>query len=172
MYATAVFEFDQGNNGWLMFEFAFVQSIFLIFMFPTIISKGRKWFKSGNPPKEVVNDQPNDTAVLPTSPRQFEAPAGPLDEGEPVALEPAKERTSCEFDLFFLRWSLVVDGALTTIAAFATQRWHIYLGKLLHTSTVVCFLTFLQLHSSSRLDPAPRLRRKESLPRCAPLLNE
>lgn len=131
MYATAVFEFDQGNNGWLMFEFAFVQSIFLIFMFPTIISKGRKWFKSGSPQKEVVNDQPDDTAVLPTSPRQFEAPAGPLDEGEPVALEPAQERTSCEFDLFFLRWSLVVDGALTTIAAFATQRWHIYLAAFL-----------------------------------------
>ncbi|KAL2679153.1 hypothetical protein Neosp_009915 [[Neocosmospora] mangrovei] len=36
-----------------------------------------------------------------------------------------------DFDLFFLRWSLVIDGVLTTIAAFATHRWHIYLAAFL-----------------------------------------
>lgn len=133
MYATAEFGFDQGNNGWLMSEFAFMRSVFLIFMFPPIISRGRKWFQSMNPETGMANNQPDDAAIIPTSPRQFEVPTGPLDEEEPVALEPAQERQSCEFDLFFLRWSLVVDGALTTIAAFATQKWHIYLGKLFHT---------------------------------------
>lgn len=130
MYATAEFGFDQGDNGWLMSEFAFMRSLFLIFMFPPIISAGRKWFRSRSPEKVASIGEPDDAPAIPTSPQQFEAPAGPQAEQEPVQLKPSNERQSCAFDLFFLRWSLVVDGALTTIAAYATQGWHIYLGKL------------------------------------------
>jgi hypothetical protein len=37
------------------------------------------------------------------------------------------------FDLIFLRYSLVVDGAFITMAAFATRQWHIYLGILIQS---------------------------------------
>ncbi|KAL5596980.1 uncharacterized protein BROUX77_006928 [Berkeleyomyces rouxiae] len=169
MYATAVFDFSQGDNGLLMSEFSFVRSLFLIFVFPRIISWGRRHYAprrdrlaaarraaadaagmstdttprngsqspSGYGTIDVAASSASetDTLIVPTHPEEVEvaAPnavqveAGPIREsdladGEPVDLS---------FDLVFLRWSLVVDGAMTTLAAFATQKWHIYLAAFL-----------------------------------------
>ena len=127
MYATAIFNFNQANNGWLMAEFAVMRSMFLIFLFPPIISGGRRWLskKQASAAKE-----PPSPGELPTNSGEFNATVGEQTVEEPV--EPPKEnddRDGCEFDLIFLRWSLVVDGALTTVTAFATKSWHIYLGK-------------------------------------------
>ncbi|KPM43266.1 hypothetical protein AK830_g3253 [Neonectria ditissima] len=129
MYATAAFDFNQGDNGWLMAEFAFMRSLFLIFLFPHIISWGRRW-TSPTAPSQPENDE-SSSGLLPTSPGEFDATAGEAAE-EPM--EPAQTKRNTDgshFDLVFLRWSLVVDGALTTVAAFATQRWHIYLAAFL-----------------------------------------
>ena len=69
---------------------------------------------------------------FPTSPGLFDAPAGQQTEEEPlIPSHKNKSHSPYVFDLVFLRWSLVVDGALTTVAAFATKSWHIYLGELL-----------------------------------------
>lgn len=85
----------------------------------------------------IVDNESEDadeaSKLLPTDPRQFDMPApGEQVDQEPTVLEPAKhtdkEDESPVFDLVFLRWSLVIDGLMTTIAAFATERWHIYLG--------------------------------------------
>ncbi|KAF7549469.1 hypothetical protein G7Z17_g6350 [Cylindrodendrum hubeiense] len=128
MYATAAFEFNQNDNGWLMAEFAFMRSFFLIFLFPYIISWGRHWMS----PASIPTPEGDEPALLPTSPGNFDATIG-----EQVAEEPAeplkvtKGDTGSHFDLVFLRWSLVVDGALTTVAGFATRRWHIYLAAFL-----------------------------------------
>ncbi|KAK0386044.1 hypothetical protein NLU13_5881 [Sarocladium strictum] len=178
MYATAAFEFSQGDNGWLMAEFAFVRGLFLMLLFPRIISWGRKRMSSKNT-KSSGSDQesgldvqaigaassgattPYNTAggsdlnsrgttiveieaededeaskLLPTDPGQFDMPeAGEQVDQEPI--QPAKPKHTAEedespaFDLVFLRWSLVIDGLMTTIAAFATERWHIYLAAFL-----------------------------------------
>jgi hypothetical protein len=133
MYATAEFSFNQADNGWLMSEFAFMRSIFLLFMFPPIISWGRGWVtrKSGRsspPPLRdgIAEAQPGH---IPTDPGEFDATVGEQVDEEPLQVSRVdNDREASKFDLIFLRWSLVVDGALTTIAAFATQRWHIYLG--------------------------------------------
>jgi hypothetical protein len=128
MYATAVFEFNQADNGWLMSEFAFMRSLFLVFIFPSIIDRGRKWFVARDVLAIPKEEEP---PGLPVSPGEFDAPMGTQTDEEPLVLEPARaDREACAFDLFFLRWSLVVDGALTTVAAFATRGWHIYLGML------------------------------------------
>lgn len=176
MYATAAFEFNQGDNGWLMAEFAFVRGFFLMLLFPRIIGWGRRRMstttkppaepdqESGPSAQSNVDTAPDDgaptnsasgstlnsrgttivandveesddaTKLLPTDPGRFDMPeAGEQVDQEPV--EPArvkhtgKEDESPAFDLVFLRWSLVVDGLMTTIAAFATERWHIYLGR-------------------------------------------
>ncbi len=50
-------------------------------------------------------------------------------EEEPVVVKQTDDEDANHFDLFFLRWSLMVDGILTMGAAFATQGWHIYVGK-------------------------------------------
>ncbi|KAJ4172097.1 hypothetical protein NW754_007695 [Fusarium falciforme] len=133
MYATAAFDFDQGNNGWLMSEFAFMRSFFLIFLFPPIIAWGRRRFSSkplSEVPEEVVDDAASQH--LPTSAGEFDATLGEQADHEPYEAPPSKkEDDGCLFDLVFLRWSLVVDGALTTVAAFATRPWHIYLSAFL-----------------------------------------
>ena len=116
MYATAEFDFSQADNGWLMFAFALMRSIFLLFMFPPIISKGRQWM----------------AARASSHARQLDE--GERDEAErepgtPPCASREVSRAACRFDLVFLRWSLVVDGALTTAAAFATKGWHMYIGE-------------------------------------------
>jgi hypothetical protein len=126
MYATAVFDFNQADNGWLMSEFAFMRSIFLIFIFPRVISWGRKWYLARGE-RDDSKDESDEAAELPTEPQAFGAGVINQAENEPVPREPLQEHENTAFDLFFLRWSLVVDGGLTTLAAFATQGWHIYL---------------------------------------------
>lgn len=130
MYATAAFDFNQADNGWLMSGYAFMRSIFLIFMFPRIISWGRRWFLSRGE-RNDTKDEPEEGDSIPTEPQEFGAGVVNQGEGEPVHAEPLQENENSTFDLFFLRWSLVVDGLLTTGAAFATKGWHIYLAAFL-----------------------------------------
>ena len=135
MYATAAFDFDQGNNGWLMSEFAFMRSLFLIFLFPRIISIGRKYFnpsRKGSLSSSSSSMTQDGDASFPTDPAEFHATTGEQADEEPVKppRERGGEKEGSRFDLVFLRWSLVVDGALTTVAAFATKPWHIYLGEI------------------------------------------
>jgi hypothetical protein len=130
MYATAAFGFHQGDNGWLMSEFAFMRAAFLILLFPRIISWGRRWTMASNSGNTGKYEDHDDTscAQLATNPEDLEAPIGSFAEEEPVpAIEP-REDEGTTFDLFFLRISLVADGLLTMCAAFATKSWHIYLG--------------------------------------------
>ncbi|KAL2192737.1 hypothetical protein P885DRAFT_72772 [Corynascus similis CBS 632.67] len=117
MYAIAVFGFKQGDNGWLMLEFAFMRAAFLIFLFPRIINKGRRF-------GEIEGYSP---ASLATNSEELGVPVGSIAEEEPV--RSAEEGTA--FDLFFLRISLVVDGVMTMCATFATKNWHIYLAAFL-----------------------------------------
>ena len=139
-YAAMAFDFTQADNGWLMSGNALVRGFFLLFIFPRFISLGRRWWTAQRPkpatdgPAEsgsrIDAIEPRDS--LPTEPEEFDAPTGPLADEEPVTLEPPadQDRDACHFDLYFLRWSLVVDGALTMLAAFATRGWHMYLGIL------------------------------------------
>ncbi|KAK0638947.1 major facilitator superfamily domain-containing protein [Cercophora newfieldiana] len=137
MYATAVFQFRQSDNGWLMSEFAFMRGLFLIFLFPGIISKGRRWYlrrhpeEAGGSADEAQGGDSRTVDEIPTRPEQLDAPVGSFPDEEPVVPNPAKEDEGTGFDLFFLRWSLVLDGFLTMGAAFATKSWHIYLAAFL-----------------------------------------
>lgn len=140
MYATAEFGFDQADNGYLMAGNALMRAFFLIVIFPRIIAAGRKWFahsatiQKKNQTAQTNHDDPETptTGEIPTDPRQFEAPSAGQAEEEPVAMpevpDPAMEKLASQFDLLFLRWSLVVDGLLTAMTAFATQGWHVYIG--------------------------------------------
>ncbi|EAQ84293.1 hypothetical protein CHGG_10697 [Chaetomium globosum CBS 148.51] len=128
MYATAVFEFQQADNGWLMSGFAFMRAAFLIFLFPRIISGGRKWYMARERKRDGEGPKPRQSSRLATNPEELEAPVGSLAEEEPVSSGEAEDGEGTAFDLFFLRISLVVDGVLTMCAAFATKSWHIYLG--------------------------------------------
>ncbi|VUC23740.1 unnamed protein product [Clonostachys rosea] len=131
MYATGNLGFSQADNGWLMSGFAMMRALFLISAFPKIISSGRRWMTPAAPQE---NSEQTGEAPLPTDPAEFDAPVGDQADEEPVkppAHSKQGDRNEYLFDLVFLRWSLLVDGALTTLAAFATEKWHIYLATFL-----------------------------------------
>ncbi|TLS30059.1 hypothetical protein PpBr36_02807 [Pyricularia pennisetigena] len=135
LYATNAFGFDQSDNGRLTSANALIRAIFLTFMFPKIIDSGRKWFikASATQPSEV--DTP--PLELPTEPRVFDAPTGVQGEDqppEPMAPAPVEDTAGCGFDLYFLRWSLLVDAVVTSVSAYATEGWHMYI--------VACLLPF------------------------------
>ena len=49
MYATAVFHFTQGDNGFLMSGWAYMRALFLLFLFPRIIAAGRRSYAKRHP---------------------------------------------------------------------------------------------------------------------------
>lgn len=133
MYATAAFDFHPRELGYLMATNSLIRGVFLIFAFPRIISAGRRWFassvKPGPVPVSAAAHAEYETAAIATAPEAFDPPSGLLAEQEPAVPPPRAEGDSGrEFDLFFLRWSLVADGLVTAYTASATAGWHIYLG--------------------------------------------
>jgi len=177
LYATASFNWSTTDNGYLMFGNALVRGMFLIIIFPRIISNGRKWFTGGGPPGTetpvdgpaisssattiIINNEDGDAEVqttksknesIPTSPRQFPAAEGLEVPQEPILSSQVSHQQDCrstttiadhsdeassegdvedwgiEFDLFFVRWSLVIDSMVTFFAGFSSQGWHVYLA--------------------------------------------
>ncbi|OAA70717.1 Major facilitator superfamily transporter [Cordyceps fumosorosea ARSEF 2679] len=141
MYATAAFNFNQASNGLLMSEFALMRGMFLLFIFPRIIMLGRRLLASKrtcNKPRAASEEGYGTDGTLtpdslPTDPREFDSSMGTIPSDEPVKPARSKEDEDLDpqFDLTFLRWSLIVDGGFTTVAAFATKPWHIYLAAFL-----------------------------------------
>ncbi|KAI0407147.1 major facilitator superfamily domain-containing protein [Xylaria palmicola] len=130
MYSMTVFEFTSTNNSLLMSVNCLVRGLFLMFVFPRIISCGRLAFKTTDepwtdtPPESPLATEPYDIDPLPAIVADQEEPTKPP---KPVAVT-----QGAGFDLFFLRWSLLIDGIITASSAFATQGWHMYLvGSLL-----------------------------------------
>lgn len=130
MYSMTAFKFTSTDNALLMSVNGLVRGLFLMFVFPRIISYGRSVFKVADVPATDASPE----SPLPTQPHDIDpVPALVADTEEPT--KPPKPVALAEgagFDLFFLRWSLLIDGVITTSSAFATQGWHMYLvGSLL-----------------------------------------
>ncbi|KAL2759956.1 hypothetical protein ACRALDRAFT_1046680 [Sodiomyces alcalophilus JCM 7366] len=138
MYATSRFRFGTTENGILMSGNSLIRGVFLMFIFPKLIDIGRSWFasssgsttKRANPEGEPLIREERET--LPTNPDELEPPAPGLVHSE-ESTKPASEEEDDDstFDLSFLRWSLVVDGIVTSISAWATEGWHMYLAAFL-----------------------------------------
>ncbi|KAI2464208.1 major facilitator superfamily domain-containing protein [Annulohypoxylon bovei var. microspora] len=128
MYATSEFNFGTTENGYLMFGNSAIRGIFLLLMFPKIISSGRNWFNGTPAPAEHRESEVH----IPINPEEFEAVEGGEVPQEPVqAPEPDEEDSGTGFDLFFVRWSLVVDSLVTFFAGFSTNGWQVYLAGFL-----------------------------------------
>ncbi|RYP76427.1 hypothetical protein DL769_003633 [Monosporascus sp. CRB-8-3] len=130
MYATSEFNFSTTENGYLMFGNSLIRGLFLILMFPKIISFVRDWFNGTQPSSETHRKH---DAGLPTNPEDF----GIDGSGEEVPQEPIQtpeteeEDSGTGFDLFFVRWSLVVDSLVTFFAGFSSHGWQVYLAGFL-----------------------------------------
>lgn len=134
MYATSDFNFSTTENGYLMFGNSLIRGLFLILMFPKIISVGRDWF-NGTSHDSTTHDHDHEGngSEIPTHPEDFDI----AESGEEVPQEPIQspeveeEDSGTGFDLFFVRWSLVVDSLVTFFAGFSSHGWQVYLGKRL-----------------------------------------
>ncbi|XXH03310.1 hypothetical protein Hte_009708 [Hypoxylon texense] len=130
MYATSEFNFGTTENGYLMFGNSAIRGIFLLLMFPKIISVGRIWFNGTSASTETRHAEPE--SHIPINPEDFEADEGGEVPQEPIQAPDADEEDSgTGFDLFFVRWSLVIDSMVTFFAGFSTNGWQVYLAGFL-----------------------------------------
>lgn len=144
MYATDIFDFGTSENSELISLNFAVRATFLTFAFPMIIGHGRKWMKrrgkrqNKSYESNKLENGSGSEDVIPTDPDQLAATALPT--GEANAAEPeeplrristtqsvrAEREESFEFDLFYTRYSLILDGVLTSLATFTGQGWQMY----------------------------------------------
>ncbi|KAH7028174.1 uncharacterized protein B0I36DRAFT_247438 [Microdochium trichocladiopsis] len=131
-YSMDVFDFDASKNSALMALTLVVRGLFLMFIFPIIISSGRKWFDSTSQQQPQAAEQDAET-VIPTHPLDMDpTPQLVSTEEEPVQAPPAPPTAqSGHFDLFFLRYSYLVDAVITMCAAFISDGWQFYLMAVL-----------------------------------------
>lgn len=127
LYGTDIFNFGTTENGWLISVNSAVRGLFLTFAFPAIIKYGRQWLDRWH--QRSSKDEESDTLIAAEMAIDADEVAPTADQtGEPESLASpvvAKEETYA-FDLFFTRWSLILDGVLTSLAALLTQGWQMY----------------------------------------------
>jgi MFS family permease len=131
MYATAEFNFGTKENGALIFLYSSLRGGFLSLAFPRIIAIGRKWLGDGQKPEEgEEREAPVQVHIIPPTPAVTEM-LDPLDTEEPPNPEAADEQETFAFDLFYARFSLLLDGILTGLAVFVSKGWQMYLIAVL-----------------------------------------
>jgi hypothetical protein len=131
IYALMRFNFNPSENGILMALNFITRGLFLMLIFPWIISTGRKWFAQSEAGRKAALQSQGEGIA--THPEDFDPIVAILPEQEPAEQpKPVDEDSGRAFDLFFLRWSLVLDGIITGLAGLITHGWQIYLiGVLL-----------------------------------------
>lgn len=127
MYSTDVLDFGTTENGWLISLNSLVRGLFLTFAFPAIISGGRAWTGRRQKTADKNNQEESTIPDLPNENGHVEP--GIMDASdEPI--EPPKTSTGEEesfiFDLYYTRYSILVDGLLTGLATFTSQGWHMF----------------------------------------------
>ncbi|ORY30984.1 major facilitator superfamily domain-containing protein [Naematelia encephala] len=124
LVGTNVFGFLPAESGYMLSLTLLVKSMFLSILFPRIISAGRR-FISHNPslpPAEAAEEDRPDFAEEADPPAtdqvaQHDAPRAAADVPH-----------GSKFDLYFLRWSIFLDGLLTACVALSTHGWHLYVA--------------------------------------------
>lgn len=130
MYATDSYNFSATENGYMISMNTFIRGLFLMLVFPRIVSAGRVWLSNRNTLKDTDNCTPQSTTIsdLPKMPNEYTAIEG-IDNDEELVEPPNSnhEGETFEFDLLYTKYSLLADGILTGGASFVSQGWHMYL---------------------------------------------
>ncbi len=128
MYSTSEFNFGTKQNGGLIFIYSLLRGSYLTLVFPRVIAYGRKWFQRPNKKTVVVAEGAEEPLL---HDQQIQAneidTVEPLENEEPAAPPRNKEDETFEFDLFYARFSLLLDGFLTGLAVFLSQGWQMYI---------------------------------------------
>ncbi|WVW78540.1 hypothetical protein I302_100495 [Kwoniella bestiolae CBS 10118] len=123
LVGTDAFGFTPSESGMMLSGNLLVKAFFLSICFPRIITHGRR----------LISHRTD----VPTGPSQLEHPETPLEAEEPddmgapredQARQPTDVQHGSTFDLYFLRWSIFIDGLLTGLTTLSTRGWHLYLA--------------------------------------------
>jgi MFS family permease len=129
-YATAEFNFGTKSNGYLIFMYSSLRGAFLTFIFPRIITRGRKWLQPRDAYRlaEPHEEEPF-IANTPISANEIET-VDTMENEEPANPAPSDEHETFAFDLFYARFSVLLDSILTGTAIFVTKGWQMYIVAL------------------------------------------
>ncbi|KAF1938352.1 MFS general substrate transporter [Clathrospora elynae] len=130
MYATAEFNFGTTENGGLIFLYSSLRGGFLSLIFPRIIATGRKWLGDGNKKKRMEAEEGDREPLvhvnfIPPTPAVTET-VDTMENEEPPNPAPVDEQETFAFDLFYARFSLLLDSILTGLAVFVSKGWQMY----------------------------------------------
>jgi MFS family permease len=129
-YATSEFHFGTKDLGQLIFMYSVLRGAFLTFAFPRIIARGRKWLQ---PPKTTTTTTSGEEEPLIQN-HHIESNeveiAEPFENEEPSNPPPQDEQETFAFDLFYARFSVLLDSILTGAAMFVTRGWQMYVVAL------------------------------------------
>lgn len=130
MFATDVYGFGTTENSYLVSLNSFIRGIFLMLVFPYIISFGRARFSHPSKVESGVGADEEEDA-FPTTPNDLAGEALDHDEEPPKRPHLESEKETFEFDLQYSRYSLLADCILTGGATFVTHGWQLYLVAVL-----------------------------------------
>ena len=132
MFSTDIYGFGTRDNGILISMNSMLRGLFLTFIFPHIISYGRKHVARRKEAKESHSNSKHTSGTAtpfdPTDAREVDAADAMENEQEP--LQPQKlhsKQETFDFDLIYTRYSLLLDGIITATATFISEGWQIYL---------------------------------------------
>jgi hypothetical protein len=130
-YATSEFQFGTKDNAYLIFMYSSLRGAFLSLIFPRIIARGRKWLQARD---GAIQNQPEDEEPLiqdhPIAANEIET-VDTLESEEPPNPPPKDEQDTFEFDLFYARFSVLLDAIFTGAAIFVTRGWQMYIVALI-----------------------------------------
>ncbi|WWC87011.1 uncharacterized protein L201_001894 [Kwoniella dendrophila CBS 6074] len=131
LVGTDVFGFTPNESGMMLSGNLFVRAIFLSICFPRIITYGRKLL-SHRTALSTTDISSSDEGYAEENHLEESAQAEqPDDLGVPrddQARRPTDLLHGSTFDLYFLRWSIFIDGLLTGLTTLSTKGWHLYLA--------------------------------------------
>ncbi|WVQ76106.1 hypothetical protein IAR50_005746 [Cryptococcus sp. DSM 104548] len=130
LVGTDVFGFQPGESGVMLSLNLMVKAFFLSICFPRIITHGRRWL---SPPPISLPPTP----LLEAEARVYDHPENASQAEEPDSTgfpqqdpspAPTDTKHGSQFDLYFLRWSIFIDGLLTSLTTLSTKGWHLYVA--------------------------------------------
>ncbi|ODO09636.1 hypothetical protein I350_01848 [Cryptococcus amylolentus CBS 6273] len=123
LVGTDVFGFQPGESGVMLSLNLMVKAFFLSICFPRIITHGRRWLshRPSLPPSPQAYDHPESASQA----EEPDSTGFPLQDPAPAPTDP---KHGSLFDLHFLRWSIFVDGVLTSATTLSTKGWHLYVA--------------------------------------------
>lgn len=128
MYAMSSFAFTSLENSYLTSMHLLLRGLFLVFIFPNIIKYGRRFMENKAKARQATSPPTASDNLEATNQGRLTGAmqAGDLDAEEVVPDTPPKEQTY-DFDLIFVRLSLLIDGLLTLGATFVSSGWQMFL---------------------------------------------